>query len=249
MAESRETSILFSLKGLLDLEDERVRAEEQRRRDEEEREAAAREAAARAAREAEHARIVAVERAAALQRLAAEQERQQGEAARLAALERARIEAEAAARVAVLERQQAHELRLHEIAAVGSGRRARLVLLGSNLAWAALLASAAVGYLTVLRPAAARQRAALAGIVQVQTERAETSARLMREADALASSLRARIADLERERVTAPPVAPTATRSTGRQPPNTNGDAPASPARAGCRSESGDPLDFSLCGE
>jgi len=249
MAESRETSVLFSLKGLLDLEDERVRAEAERRRDEEEREAAAREAAACAAREAERARIVAVERVAALQRMAAEQARQRGEATRLAALERARIEAEAAARLAVLERKQAHELRLGEIAAAGSARRARLALLGSNLAWAVLVAIAVVGYLTVLRPAEARQRAALAGIVQVQSERAETSARLLRAAEARASSLRARLAEVERERAAAPPVAPTATPSASRPSPEVRGGAPAPPAPDRCRAESGDPLDFSLCGE
>lgn len=247
MAESRETSVLFSLKGLLELEDERVRAEARRRCEQVEREAAERDAAALAVREAERARIVAVERAAALQRLAMEEERQRGEAARLAAVERARIEAEATARVALLERQQAHERTLREIAASGAGRQTRLVLLGSNAAWAALLAIAGAGYLSVLRPAEARQRAALAGLLQAETERAETSDRLARDAEVRARSLRERVTELERERAAAPLVAPAAP-SRGRDRPSpATGGGPPPPSPPECRSESGDPLDFSLC--
>jgi len=247
MAESRESSVLFSLKGLQQLEAERVRTEEQRRREQAERAAAACEAAAAAAREAERARIVAAERAAAQERMAAVEARQRGEAARLVAVERARIEIEAAARVAVLERQQAHERTLREIAATGAGRRTRLVLLGSNAAWAALLVIAGGGYLTVLRPAEARQRAALAGLVQAETERAETGERLARDAEARARSLRDRVTELERAHADTRSVAPAVTGPSGGRSPAPGARPAATAEPAGCRSESGDPLDFSLC--
>ncbi|HEY5956847.1 MAG TPA: hypothetical protein VIV60_09855 [Polyangiaceae bacterium] len=109
MAEQKESSVLFSLKELMGLEEDRIKEEEAQK------EAAARAAqeaklaAERAAREAEEARI----RAEELERQREDQRRKE-EAARLEAIrhaeiEKARAEAEHNARLASVTAQQQHE--------------------------------------------------------------------------------------------------------------------------------------------
>lgn len=109
MAEQKESSVLFSLKELMGLEEDRIREEEAQK------EAAAKAAheaqlaAERAAREAEEARLRAEE-----EERQREDQRRKEEAARLEAIrhaevEKARAEAEHQARLATVAAQQQHE--------------------------------------------------------------------------------------------------------------------------------------------
>src|SRR5688572_30619093 len=115
MSEQKESSVLFSLKELMNLEEDRIRSEEADK-------AAAAAAAEKARVEAERAARMAEE-----QRIQAEQERRRlddqrsrEEAARLEAirvgeLEKARVEAEQRARLEAMAAQQHHERSLAAI--------------------------------------------------------------------------------------------------------------------------------------
>ncbi|MBN2191944.1 MAG: hypothetical protein JW751_03945 [Polyangiaceae bacterium] len=247
MAESKETSALFTLKSLLEAEEDRVRSEAEERRRREAAEAEAKEASRAAAREAERARLEAAERAAALARQQEEEERQRIEALRHAAIERARLEAEAAANVALLERQQEHERRLHALADVGFRRRARIVIVATNVAWAVLAGAGCIGYFEVVQPAANRQHAALNALAVAESERAEESVRLMRQSDAEVDSMRDEVAEL-RETVAklraAWPAPPT--RKPGLGPHPTGFTRPVI-ERAVHQCDPNDPLDYDLC--
>ena len=87
MAEQKESSVLFSLKELMGLEEDRIREEESKKEAEARAAHDARIAAERAARDAEEARI----RAADAERQRDEQRRKE-EAARLEAIRHAEIE-------------------------------------------------------------------------------------------------------------------------------------------------------------
>jgi len=109
MAEQKESSVLFSLKELMGLEEDRIREEEAQK------EAAARAAheaklaAERAAREAEEARIRAEEEERHREEQRRKEEGTRLEAIRNAEIERARAEAEHNARLASVAAQQQHE--------------------------------------------------------------------------------------------------------------------------------------------
>ncbi|WP_394839582.1 hypothetical protein LVJ94_22105 [Pendulispora rubella] len=125
MAEQKESSVLFSLKELMSLEEDRIRQEESDRRRQEEDAINARLEAERRAREEEEARLRTIEN----ERLADEQ-RQREEAARLEAIhkaemERARLEAENAARLQQLRSQQEHAER---VAALSQDRSKKKLL-------------------------------------------------------------------------------------------------------------------------
>lgn len=109
MAEQKESSVLFSLKELMGLEEDRIREEEAQK------EAAARAAheaklaAERAAREAEEARMRAEEEERQRDDQRRKEEAARLEAIRVAEIERARAEAEHQARLASVTAQQQHE--------------------------------------------------------------------------------------------------------------------------------------------
>jgi colicin import membrane protein len=126
MAEQKESSVLFSLKELMNLEQERIAQEaaNQQRQAREARER--REAEERALREAEERRL----READEVRRAAEQ-RQREEAARVEAikqaeLERAKSEAEHRAKLAAVAAQHEHEAQLTKIRQQSSARKVKV---------------------------------------------------------------------------------------------------------------------------
>ena len=99
MSEQKESSVLFSLKELMNLEEDRIKTEEADRAAQAAAAERARQDAERQAREAEQARIRAEE-----ERRRAEEQRSREEAARLEAIrvaeiEKARVEAEQRARL------------------------------------------------------------------------------------------------------------------------------------------------------
>ncbi len=112
MAEQKESSVLFSLKELMNLEEDRIRQEDDDKKKRAEAEVQARQEAERKAREQEQARLQAEE-----DRRRNEEQRKKEEAARLdairhAEIEKARVEAEQRARIEAMSKQQEHERHL-----------------------------------------------------------------------------------------------------------------------------------------
>ncbi len=130
MSEEQESSVLFSLKELMSLEEERIKSEEEERR--------------AAAAAAEQARLEAEQRARAEEaaRLAAEEEhrrvedqRAREQAARLQAIQQAELlkaqqEAEQQARMQAMAAQQQHEQRLAALKHDKAKKRLRWALIG-----------------------------------------------------------------------------------------------------------------------
>jgi colicin import membrane protein len=131
MAEQKESSVLFSLKELMNLEEDRIKQEEDQKRRAEEEAARVRAEAERRVREEEEARIRADE-----DRRRAEESRVREESARLEAIrhaevEKARVEAENQARIEQLRHQQEHERELSKLKHDKSKKR--LVLIASGI--------------------------------------------------------------------------------------------------------------------
>lgn len=129
MSEQKESSVLFSLKELMSLEEDRIRGEEADKAAQAAAAEQARLAAERAARESEEARIRAED-----ERRRAEEARAREEAARLEALrqaeiEKARVEAEQQARLAAMAAQQHHERQIEAIKGDESKKKLRNILL------------------------------------------------------------------------------------------------------------------------
>ncbi len=144
MSEQKESSVLFSLKELMSLEEDRIRGEEADKAAKVHAEEEARRAAERAARDAEEARIRAEE-----ERRRAEEQRAREEAARLEAIrqaevEKARLEAEGQSRIAAMAAQQQHERQLAAINTDKKNTRFRNILIGTVAAVLAIGTTAGV---------------------------------------------------------------------------------------------------------
>lgn len=245
MAANNESSVLFSLKELVNLEADRLRREEDEKKQRDNEALAARVDAERRAREAELARIEAAEaqRRAAEQR--AREEATRLDAIRLAEVERARVAAENAARLEALKRQQEHERELTALKEQ-SGRKKLVVVLGA-LAFALVTAIGIGGYVIheANRAAATAQAEAQRLIEQknaiddrmkeLEREKAGKSAAERAELEARIQKLeddKKKLLDQQRERSTSGPRSPTAVPAPQRQKP------------AGCQPKcaKGDPL-------
>ena len=141
MAEQKESSVLFSLKELMSLEENRIKEEEAEKERRVRQEAEARAAAERAARDAEERRIREEE-----ERRRQEEQRQREETARLdairqAEIEKARADAEHRARLEAMAAQQSHEAQLAALRSDSTKKRLKLIVLGVS----AVLVLGAVG--------------------------------------------------------------------------------------------------------
>ena len=130
MAEQKESSVLFSLKELMNLEEDRIRQEESERRRQADAAEAARADAERRSRDAEEQRLRAED-----ERRRQEEQRTREETARLEAIrhaevEKARVEAENAARMEALRRQQEHERQIAVIAQDKSKKNLKFAAFG-----------------------------------------------------------------------------------------------------------------------
>jgi colicin import membrane protein len=161
MAEQKESSVLFSLKELMNLEEDRIRQEESARKAKQDAEMQARLDVERRQREEEEARIRGEEdrRRADEQRVREDQARV--DAIHRAEVEKARLDAENAARIESMRHQQEHERQLtaikqdkHKrnlliaavgifILLVGGGISAAVVIKGQNDKAAAMAAESA----------------------------------------------------------------------------------------------------------
>ncbi len=174
MAEQKESSVLFSLKELMNLEEDRIRQEEAERRRQEEEAVQARLELERRARDEEEARLRAIEE----ERLAGEQ-RQREEAARLEAIhqaeiERARLEAENAARLQQLRNQQEHAERIAAISQDQSKKKLRNIAIASG----AFLVLALVGGGMIIKNSMDKQEQLEHQIAEINEESAKLREKL-----------------------------------------------------------------------
>lgn len=244
MADQRESSMLFSLKGLFDLEQDRV-AEERAARERQARvfaqEQAERE---RRAREALERRRVAEEHAARQGEILRREQEAALRARELATVERARAEAEARARLEQLELEQRHQRKLQELSEQGVARRGRqMALFGIGVALTTVLASAAL-YFGKLKPEAARLDDAYDRLVVVERERAEQAKTMLAKAEKKNRELVEKVATLQSEldAVHAAPAKPKPATAAPSAAPGT-GKPEAAPKGTGkpC-TDDGDPL-------
>lgn len=244
MDELRESSLLFSLEGLLETERERVQREAreaQRRRDDE---------MARVAEQASRRRLAQEqEREARERRQALEQERERLEAERMEAMkratvERARIEAEGRMRLVEVEQTRKHELLLVQLREGQLTARYRTLAGLCSLALLLSIVGALAAHYGYVRPAHARELRQLqndrdGAVAQASsTERALADARSQNQTlGERVHELEARLAGLTRD---AKPVAAGPIRPPAVTPPR-----PPKPPRGGCK-DTGDPLEKCL---
>jgi hypothetical protein len=248
MDELRESSLLFSLEGLMETERERVQREAreaQRRREEE---------LIRVAEAGERRRVASLqERQARERRAAMESERERieqerSEALRLATVERARLETESGLRLVEAERTRQHDLALAQIReAQGTARYRSLAWLSSGALLVAV-ASALLTYFGWIAPAHARSEQHLHSLLSESAERAKATEFALGVEQSKNRALGARVEQLEARLLAAQsaeqPISavlkPVASGNpTSKRPPATGQRGP------GCR-DTGDPLDNCL---
>lgn len=120
MAEQKESSVLFSLKELMSLEENRIREEEDAKKRAAEAEVQARLEAERRAREEEEARLRGEEERRRQEEMRRKMEEAQIEAAKAAEIEKRKLEEQHRLQMEALARQQQHE---KEIAQVNATKR------------------------------------------------------------------------------------------------------------------------------
>lgn len=205
MGEMRESSVLFSLKELMSMEDQRLRDEEAAAQKKAEDEMRARLLAEQHAREAEEARIRAEEERRRLEEAQRREEAARLEAIRLAEVEKARVSAEQEARLEAMAQQQEHEHKLAQLKHDKSKKRLQRLLTFGSLGAFLLIGGGAGYYFGVVVPNLEKERAVQeAQLAAEQAERAklerdvnEKSAKV----DKLLTELRAAQSQAETERL------------------------------------------------
>src|SRR5262245_17764961 len=134
MPEQKESSVLFSLKELMSLEEDRIRTEEAERAAQAAAAERARQEAEKQAREAEEARIRAEEERRRTDEQRSREETARVEAIRVGEIEKARVEAEQRARLEAMAAQQQHERSLAAIHGDESKHKLRKILIGVAIA-------------------------------------------------------------------------------------------------------------------
>ncbi len=129
MSEQKESSVLFSLKELMNLEEDRIRGEEADKAAQTAAAEQARMAAERAARDAEESRLRAEEERRRLEESRAREETARLEALRHGEVEKARVEAEQQARLTAMAAQQQHERQIEAIKGDDSKKKLRNILI------------------------------------------------------------------------------------------------------------------------
>jgi colicin import membrane protein len=178
MAEQKESSVLFSLKELMNLEEDRIKQEADEKKRRADSEVQSRLDAERRAREQEQARLLAEEDRRRNDELRKREEAARLEAIRHAEIEKARVEAEQRARMEAMTQQQEHERQLSALKHDEHKKKLQrnLMLTGAG---AFLVIGLGVGwYLGIKKPADERERAALAA---AQLQRDEEVKRLTKQ--------------------------------------------------------------------
>jgi len=157
MAEQKESSVLFSLQELMNLEKSRVLEEEQDRKHRLEAEARARLDAEQRVRDAEQARLHAEENRRRDDELRRRLEDAQIEAAKLAEIEARRLEQQHLLEMAALAKQREHEKEIQQIAAARPKGLPRSVL--ATVVAAMVAALFAVIFIAFVQPVQAAKEA------------------------------------------------------------------------------------------
>ncbi len=184
MAHRSDDSMLFSFKGLFDLERQRVHQEETSRIRQTE---VARLELEQRERLAEEARVGWLKAEAETRRqyeLRAREEAVRLSALKLAALEHARIQAQSDARLAELEQEQAHQTRLKSLVESNRLRSARRLSAAATALWLFTLAAVATLYFGKLSPENARLQSAYDRLVSAERARSSEATRLLAQAEA-----------------------------------------------------------------
>jgi colicin import membrane protein len=174
MAEQKESSVLFSLKELMNLEEDRIRQEEDQKRRTDEEAARVHAEAERRVREEEESRLRAVE-----EKRRTEEQRTREEATRLEAIrhgevEKARIDAENRARMQQLQHQQEHERQLAVVTQDKSKKT--LVIISSSIG--VLLVAGIVGGLVLYTNAQKKERDLQAQLQDLQSKQEENNRKM-----------------------------------------------------------------------
>jgi colicin import membrane protein len=248
MSEQKESSVLFSLKELMNLEEDRIKGEEADRAASAAAAEQARLEAERVAREAEEARIRAEQERRRLEDQRAREEHARLEAIRQGEIEKARLEAEQRARLEAMEAQQKHERSLAAIKEDEGKKKLRNMLIGGAIF--AVLVIGIGGFFAYKnqQQAEADKQAQAAQLREAQEELKRKTAAFeeaQKKADSIKSQLDAAQSEAERERLKAAladaqRVADSAKKSVGGGGPAPKaGDAPAAPKK---KCTPGDPL-------
>lgn len=156
MVETRESSVLFSLNQLMNLEQQRIREEEDAARRRAELEATVRIEAARRAREEQQARLHAEENRRRDEEAQRREMEARLEAIRMAEIERVRIDAEKKERLALLEQANDHERKLAALTHDKQKKRLKRILVFGGAFMGVLVATASGVYFGHLKPEAER---------------------------------------------------------------------------------------------
>ncbi|MCL2777997.1 MAG: hypothetical protein FWD73_08330 [Polyangiaceae bacterium] len=154
MADQKESSVLFSLKELMSLEEDRIKQEDDNRKRKQAAELQARTDAERRAREAEEAQIAAESERRRQETQRQREEQARVEAIRQAEVERVRTNAESEARLRETQQKQEHERKLVALAQDKKKKHLTYISVGIGT----LLIAGAVGAAVVYRASVTRQQ-------------------------------------------------------------------------------------------
>lgn len=245
MDELRESSLLFSIEGLLETERERVQREAreaERRREEELKRVAD---AAERRRLAQEREREARGRRETLQRERERLEEERLEAMKRATVERARIEAEARVRLVEAEEQRKHELLLAKLNSEQQTARYRAVSWLSGGSCLLVVLGAFVGYFGWVRPAQAGGAQRFQALSAESRLRAQKSEQALQVERAQSRALSERVRELEARTAAVAPLSPVRVKSPPPAPAGAGGSRGVGGKRDRC-GDSGDPLDDCL---
>lgn len=177
MSEQKESSVLFSLKELMNLEEDRIRQEEDDKKNRAQAEAKARDDAERKARDEEAARVAAEEERKRLEAARQREETARLEAMRAAEIEKQKIEAERRAQLEAMSKQQEHARQLEMIKQDEGKKKLRNMIFG--ISGAAVLTLGSIGgyIFGVYLPAKEKEKMAQDAALKVQMDEAEKAKR------------------------------------------------------------------------
>ncbi|MFT3764472.1 MAG: hypothetical protein QM820_02980 [Minicystis sp.] len=245
MSEQKESSVLFSLKELMNLEEDRIKNEEAEKAAAVAAAEKAKSDAERVAREAEEARIRAEEERRRLDEARAREEAARLEAIRHAEVEKARLEAEQKARLEAMAAQQAHEANLAKLTHDEGKKKLRNLLIGGSLV-AVLGIGGLVAFLVKSHDESQRAIAAVEAAKKDAEEKAKKKEAELKEQQAKVDGLLAQLASakdeatkLELQKKLEEEQRKSETIRKGTGGPGPKGDAPAAPKK---KCTPGDPL-------
>lgn len=172
MSEQKESSVLFSLKELMNLEEDRIRQEEDEKKKRVEADAKARDDAERKARDDEASRIKAEDDRRRAEESRMREETARHEAIRAAEIEKQKIEAERGAQLAAMSKQQEHARALEMIKQDEGKKKLRNMVIGISAA-AVLTFGGIAGYVFgVYMPQKAAEKLVQDNALKAQIEEA-----------------------------------------------------------------------------